>query len=842
MYREIGAPLTLPGAAQPVDSALPSLLQALDAAGVAVLQAPPGAGKTTRVPLALLTAPWCRGRILMLQPRRLAARGAAVFMASQLGEPVGRTVGYQTRLERKMGPDTQVQVITEGILTRRLQQDPGLEGVDGVIFDEFHERSLISDLGLALCLQARELLRKDLRLLVMSATLDAEPVARIMGDAPVITSEGRSYPVDIRHLPPSRSSRPDMEPLMVNTLHRVLQEEQGSVLAFLPGQREIQRVAQGLEGRDLPAGVRILPLYGRLPVEAQQQAVAPALPGERKVVLTTDVAETSLTIEGVRVVVDSGLARKPRFNPASGMTRLETQRISRASATQRTGRAGRLEPGVSLRLWTQSEEQAMPTQRVPEILEADLAPLALELACWGADPQELAWLDAPPIGALSQARSLLQALGALDEAYRPTEQGRRMATLGVHPRLAHLLLSGQRLGLTTVACQLAALLEEPDLLMGLDGPAQVDIHLRLEALEGHEIPGHRVNKGVRHRVREQSRRLAARLASAKILPLSGPEPLEPVGLLLAMAYPDRIGLRRDGAQSRYRLSGGRGAALPGRESLGGQEWIVVPSLDAGEREARVFLAARLAREDLEQHMAERFTLSEQITWDARAGAVSAQRARMLGSLPMSVAAVDHPDPEAIRAALLQGIRQAGLNSLPWTPQAESLCERVSFLHRNLGDPWPDLSRETLLQALDHWLGPWVTGMTRLSHLTRLDLHAILMSRLEWPLPRDLEHLAPTHWPLPGGARVRLDYSQGEVPVLAARLQLLFGLTETPCLAQGQVPVMVHVLSPAQRPVQITQDLAGFWERTYPEVKKDLKGRYPKHAWPEDPLTAPPRRR
>ncbi|WP_240481059.1 ATP-dependent helicase HrpB [Ectothiorhodospira sp. BSL-9] len=825
-----------------MDSALPPLLKALEEVGTAVLQAPPGAGKTTRVPLALLHVPWCRGRILMLQPRRLAARGAAVFMASQLGEPVGQTVGYQTRLERKLGPDTRIQVITEGILTRRLQQDPGLEGVDLVIFDEFHERSLICDLGLALCLQARELLREDLHLLVMSATLDAEPVARIMGDAPVITSEGRHYPVDIHHLPPSRSPRPDMEPLMVNTLHRVLGEETGSVLAFLPGQREIQRVAQGLEARDLPAGVRVLPLYGRLPVEAQQQAVAPASPGERKVVLTTDVAETSLTIEGVRVVVDSGLARKPRFDPVSGMTRLETQRISRASATQRTGRAGRLEPGVSLRLWTQGEEQAMPAQRIPEILEADLAPLALELACWGADPQELAWLDAPPLGALAQARSLLQALGALDTSHRPTDHGRRMATLGVHPRLAHLLLSGQRLGQQTIACQLAALLEEPDLLMGLDGPAQVDIHLRLEALEGREIPGHRVNKGVRHRVREQARRLAQRLARTQGKPGSDTQSREPVGLLLAMAYPDRIGLRREGAQARYRLSGGRGAALPAQESLGGQEWIVVPSLDAGQREARVFLAARLAREDLEDHLADRFTLCEQITWDARAGAVLAQRERMLGSLPVSITTVDQPDPDAIRAALLQGIRQAGLDSLPWTPQAESLCQRVGFLHRTLGDPWPDLSREALLEDLEGWLGPWLTGMSRLSHLARLDLHAILMARLDWPLPRDLDQLAPTHWPLPGGARVRLDYGQGEVPVLAARLQLLFGLTQTPRLAQGRVPVMIHVLSPAQRPVQITQDLAGFWERTYPEVKKDLKGRYPKHAWPEDPLTAPPRRR
>ncbi|MCG5512144.1 ATP-dependent helicase HrpB [Ectothiorhodospira shaposhnikovii] len=833
----------MPHPPQPIDTVLPQVMQALAEQGAAVLQAPPGAGKTTRVPLAALHAPWCTGTILMLQPRRLATRGAARFMAELHGEAVGETIGYQTRLERHVGPRTRVQVITEGILTRRLQQDPALEGVSLVIFDEFHERNLASDLGLALCLQSRGLLREDLRILVMSATLDVAPVARLMGDVPVIHSEGRRFPVDIRHLEPSRRGHADLEARMTTTLRQVLTEETGSVLAFLPGQREIERVAQALDGTDLPTDVNIHPLYGNLPPEAQQAAIAPCPAGRRKVVLTTDIAETSLTIDGVRVVVDSGLARRPRFDPASGLTRLETVRISRASAVQRSGRAGRLEPGVCLRLWTTSDEAAMPEHSPAEILEADLAPLALELARWGADAGELAWLDPPPTAALAQGRDLLQRLGALDDDGRLTAHGEAIAALGTHPRLAHLMLGGRRLGLDTLACRLAALLEERDILGGLDGPAEADVHLRLEALEGRGVPGHRVHRGSRERVLRQARRFAAALARRPSPPSEGlAPPREPAGLLLALAYPDRIGQRRPGGEARYRLSGGRGAAFSRHESLSGQEWIVVPNLDGAGREARIFLAATLDRQDLEVHLARLMERRQQVVWDGRAGAVTARQDIRLGALTLETRPLSSPDPERIRAALLEGIRDTGLACLPWSRDTQGLRERVNFLHRTLGPPWPDLSDAVLLQGLEDWLGPWLEGMSRLTHLDRLDLTAILRGCLDWPLPQELDRLAPTHLSLPGGQRVRLDYGQGEVPVLAARLQWLFGMRETPCIAGGRVPLLVHVLSPAQRPVQITRDLAGFWTRTYPDVKKDLKGRYPKHAWPDDPLAEIPGRR
>ncbi|MCG5510887.1 ATP-dependent helicase HrpB [Ectothiorhodospira lacustris] len=835
----------MPHPPQPIDVVLPQVMQALAEQGAAVLQAPPGAGKTTRVPLAALDAPWCTGTILMLQPRRLATRGAALFMAGLRGEAVGDMVGYQTRLERHVGPRTRLQVITEGILTRRLQQDPALEGVSLVIFDEFHERNLQSDLGLALCLQARGLLREDLRVLVMSATLDVAPVARLMGDVPVIHSVGRRFPVDIRHLTPSRRGPVDLETLMTTTLRGVLTEEPGSVLAFLPGQREIERVAQALGSGNLPRDVGIHPLYGSLPPEAQQAAITPCPAGQRKVVLTTDIAETSLTIEGVRVVVDSGLARRPRFDPASGLTRLETVRISRASATQRSGRAGRLEPGVCLRLWTTGDEQAMPEHSPAEILEADLAPLALELARWGADAGELAWLDPPPPAALAQGRDLLQRLGALDEAGRLTAHGEAIAALGTHPRLAHLMLSGRRLGLETLACRLAALLEERDILGGLDGPAEADIYLRLEALEGRTVPGHRIHRGSRERVLQQARRFATAMARRPAPPATGPAPPPPreaAGLLLALAYPDRIGQRRSGAEARYRLSGGRGATFSRHESLSGNEWIVVPNLNGAGREARIFLAATLNREDLESHLGRLQERREQVVWDARVGAVAAQQDIRLGALTLETRPLPSPDPERIRTTLLEGIRDTGLACLPWNRESQGLRERVNFLHRTQGSPWPDLSDAALLQGLEHWLGPWLEGMNRLTHLQRLDLTAILRGSLGWPLPQDLDRLAPTHLTLPGGQRVRLDYGRGEVPVLAARLQWLFGLKETPRIAGGRVPLLVHVLSPAQRPVQITSDLAGFWSRTYPEVKKDLKGRYPKHAWPDDPLAETPARR
>lgn len=826
----------------PIEQVIPELRAALGARTSAVLQAPPGAGKTTRVPLALLGEGWLGGRkVVMLEPRRLAARSAARFMAARLGEPVGATVGYRVRMDTRVGPRTRVEVVTEGVLARMLQEDPALEGVGLVIFDEFHERSLHADLGLALCLQSQALLRDDLRVLVMSATLDGEAVSRLLGDAPVVTSQGRAFPVETRWL----GRRPEMRPAAAaaSAARRALEEEGGDVLVFLPGAAEIRWAEEALREGGLPPGVEVFPLHGTLPPEAQDRAIAPSPPGRRKVVLATSIAETSLTIEGVRVVVDVGLMRVPRFSPRTGMTRLETTRVSRASADQRRGRAGRLGPGVCLRLW--DEHEPLAAHAAPEILEADLAPLALELAEWGvADPAELAWLDPPPAAAFSQARELLRGLGALDEGGAVTPHGRRMAALALHPRLAHMALRAAEEGQGALGCLLAALLSDRDVLRAEAGAPDADLRVRVELLRDAEREGGRVPFAVRGaRVdREGVRRALAEARHWRRALRVREEGVDPEGCgrVLALAYPDRIAQRRPGAGGRFLLRNGRGAAFAEGEPLAGSPYLVAAELGDAGRESRIYLAAPVELAELEAELGEQVAREESVEWDAASRTVRARRRDLLGAIVLREAPLREADPERVAAALLQGVAREGVGALPWSDAARRVRERLAFLHRLApAAGWPDVSDEALGAALGEWLGPYLHGARGWDDLARLDLAEVLLGALPWERRGALDEMAPTHLVVPSGSRVPIDYSDPESPVLAVRLQEMFGLGETPRVARGAVPLTLHLLSPAHRPVQVTRDLGGFWKSSYFEVRKDLRGRYPKHPWPEDPMQAPP---
>lgn len=815
----------------PIDDALPALLSALSAGTTAVLQAPPGAGKTTRVPLALLDQPWATaGRIIMLEPRRLAARGAARRMAQMLGEEAGQTVGYRVRMDARVSAATRIEVVTEGIFLRRLQSDPSLDGVSAVLFDEFHERSLDADLALAFCLQMRELLRDDLRLVVMSATLDGGPVAALLGGAPLVSSEGRAFPVETRWVEPGPTDRPDEH--MARSIRRALAEEQGSVLAFLPGSGEIRRVERLLAEGPLPANVLLTPLYGDLSLEAQDIAIRPAPAGQRKVVLATSIAETSLTIEGIRIVIDSGLSRLQRFDPRSGMGRLETVKSSRASADQRRGRAGRLSAGVCYRLWSEASDRALIPFTAAEITRADLTPLALELAQWGiVDPDELSWLDSPPAATLAQARKLLQQLGAIDDTLRVTAHGKAMAGLGVHPRLAHLVLRGKELGRTRLACRVAALIGERDILRG-GGRRDADLRTRLEHLDERGRGGD-VDRGALHQALEQARQLERQLGGPP-----GPIDHEDAGLLLALAYPDRIGQRRAGAAGQFRLSGGRGAMLDPTDALAACDLLAVADLDGQGRDARIFLAAQVAHAALEEAFADDIRSETEVAWDGREQIVQARRRRRLFELSLKDETLTSPPADLVLPAMLEGVRAMGLACLPWSKELSGWRRRVAFLHRASPDRWPDMSDEGLLGSLEDWLAPYLSGVSRRSHLGRIDLHSALTGILDWNQRQAMDTEIPTHLTVPTGNRIPIDYS-GDEPVLAVRLQELFGLAETPRLGGGRIPVLLHLLSPAHRPVQVTRDLAGFWAGSYKDVKKELAGRYPRHYWPDDPLVAEP---
>ncbi|MFD2370211.1 ATP-dependent helicase HrpB [Brevibacillus sp. GCM10020057] len=836
--------------ALPIDEILPELLATLRDHANAVLVAAPGAGKTTRVPLAVLDEPWLAGRrILLLEPRRLAARAAARYMAAALGEQVGETVGYRVRMDAKVGPNTRIEVITEGVLTRMLQADPGLEGVGLILFDEFHERSLHADLGLALGLQAQSLFREDLRIVVMSATMDAAAVSRLLGNAPVIASEGRMFPVETRYL--ARPMEGRLEDAVAAKIVQALSEETGDVLVLLPGAGEIRRVEGKLRAAGLPPHVAIAPLYGALPQEAQDAAIRPAQPGKRKIVLATSIAETSLTVEGVRIVIDSGLMRVPRFSPRTGMTRLETIQVSRASADQRRGRAGRLSPGVCYRMWTQQEDRALAAHTAPEIREADLTPLALELAAWGADdPDELAWLDSPPRAALAHARDLLVQLGALDARGKITAHGRELAGLGLHPRLAHMILEAEGREQLELACELAALLGERDILRGRGAAGQADLRLRVEALRA-AADGRRTGKllpaGFWEVDEEACRRIWQEAAALKqtwrarvIEQRAGAgDSLDAIGSLLAKAFPDRIGQRRD--SGKYVLSNGRGAVFAGDQPLAYAAYVVAAELDDVGTDSRIMLAAGITEEELERVCAESIEEETAVWWDKSAQSVRARKRRRLGALVLRETPAPLTDPDAVAAALLQGIAEEGLAVLPWSRHARQLQERLLFLHR-LDGSWPDVSDSALLAHVDEWLGPHVQGIRSRDELSRLSLSAILESLLDWEQRRELDEHAPTHVVVPSGSRLPIDYSDPQAPVLAVRLQEVFGWKETPRIGRGRVPLTLHLLSPANRPVQVTRDLASFWQSAYFDVKKDLKGRYPKHYWPDDPLQAIPTNR
>ena len=824
----------------PIDSVLPALRQALMSRDEAVLEAPPGAGKTTRVPLALLNETWLAGQsILMLEPRRLAARAAAERLAAELGEKVGETVGYRIRLDSKVGPNTRIEVVTEGILTRRLQDDPALEGVGLVIFDEFHERSLDADLALALSLNGRELFRDDqpLGVLLMSATLEGERLSALLDDAPVVRSDGRMFPVAMNWGRPFQPGE-FIEPRVVQAVLDALGSESGSILVFLPGQAEIRRVNQQLaEALGERPDILLCPLHGELDLNAQRAAIEPAPKGLRKVVLATNIAETSLTIDGVRVVVDAGLARVPRFDPGSGMTRLDTQRISRASATQRAGRAGRLEPGVCYRLWSEGQHEQLAAYGTAEMLQADLAGLALQLARWGVLPNQLKWLDLPPAAAFAQARDLLQRLGALEADGRLNAHGQAMAELPAHPRIAHLLLRGHGLGLGDMACDVAALLGERDILRG----AGADLHSRVAMLSGSQ----RGAQGSVNRVRQLARQYRGYLRGRPDQAVNDPDHSRWLGCLLALAYPDRVAQQRRPGGAEYRLANGRATVFNEADALMKHAWLVVADLGSrqGQREERIYLAADLEPGLFEGVLAEQVRVLDELEWDEREGVLRAERQRKVGELILSRAPLTGLDEGARSLALVNLVRRKGLELLPWTPALRQWQARVALLrdidlNQSNESPWPDLSDAALLTSLETWLQPYLNNVSRLSHFGQLDLPSILRGILPWPLPQQLDELAPTHIAVPSGSSVKLDYSESP-PILAVRLQELFGLADTPRIAGGRQALKLHLLSPARRPVQVTQDLASFWRNTYLDVKKDLKGRYPKHYWPDDPLIAEP---
>ncbi|MGE3154002.1 MAG: ATP-dependent helicase HrpB [Nitrospiraceae bacterium] len=830
----------------PIEQILPELCNTLERRRSVLLTAEPGVGKTTRVPLALLKTGWMEGqKLLLLEHRRLAARAAAHYMARLLGEAVGMTVGYRTRLDTNVGGTTRIEVVTEGILTRLLQHDPSLAGYGAVLFDEFHERSLQADLGLALTLESQRLFRPDLRLVVMSATLDFAALSDLLGQAPIISCKGRGYPVETCYLD-QRISIP-LDQVVAQTVRRALRQDSGSVLVFLPGMAEIRRVERRLQETPLDQSITITPLHGDLPQEAQDLAIAPPRPGRRKVVLTTSIAETSLTIEGVRVVVDAGLLRIPRYDPRSGLTRLDTIRVTQDSAEQRRGRAGRLEPGVCYRLWTEADQQLLLPRRPPEILESDLAPLVLELALWGTDdPGELSWLDPPPTGATTQARSLLIQLGGLDGKGKVTQHGRRMAELPLHPRLAHMVQRAWEQGAGSLACDVAALLSERDLLRGPSGWRNADLRLRLDALEQDHDPagparydrtlGHRI-----HRAAVSLRRQLAEAHESRARTVSKASQIGSLGALVALAYPDRIAQRQAGGDGRYLLANGRGAQFSSPDGLATEEYLVIAGLDGTGQWARIDLAAPVRLDELESSCAPLIQTADFIRWDERRKVVQARRQRQLGSLVLSDQGLPDPDPEQVSQALVDAIRRAGVSSLPWTKDLHQWRARVALLRRISGpkSDWPDVSDEALSDRLAIWLGPWLDGLTRWDQVQRLDLAGPLHSLLTREQQRRLDRLAPTHMAVPTGSRVRLDYESNERPVLAVRLQELFGCRETPRVADGKVSITIHLLSPAGRPVQVTNDLAGFWTTSYVEVRKELRGRYPKHHWPEDPLSAVP---
>jgi ATP-dependent helicase HrpB len=834
-----------------IEEIIPQLKSVLETFPAVVVQAPPGSGKTTRIPIALLDASWLAGqKIVMLEPRRLAATNAARWMSRSLGEEIGKSVGYKIRFDQKVTPVTRIEVVTEGLFIRQLQNDPMLTGVGLVIFDEFHERSLDSDLSLVLCRDIQSGVRRDLRILVMSATLDAAPVLHLLGNSPFLKVEGKSFPVAIDYL--RSEPKGDISQVVAISVERAICETTGDILAFLPGRGEIHRCKRFLEdGGKFNGSLHIYPLYGDLPFAEQEKAL---LPGNgRKVVLATNIAETSLTINGVSVVIDSGWSRQSRFDPQTGLNRLVTTRVSSASAIQRSGRAGRLGPGICYRLWTEHQHRTLIPNIPPEILTSDLAPLLLELKNWGvADPSVLSWPDPPPAAALMEASRLLQCLGALDATGRITSLGREMAELPLHPRLAKMLVIAKERGEPALACDLAALLSERDILRGTPqtGKMQerIDPEERLVYLSrwrsGDYLEDSRVEVDlyackVVDRVSSQLLRLLG--ANAKRGDIKHDSSV--IASLLAAAYPDRIAIRRGEGSDRYLLANGRGGKLSGRSMHTGGEFLVAMECEDKENADLVIHSAMvLSREELYRDFASSFEQKRSVRWDEEQERVVAAEevrygAMLLESRPFT------PTAAELQTALLHGMsRSGGVTLLNWSPAARAFQARVMFLARESGEGcWPDLSDKRLDDTLEEWLPSWIDGIRTLVALKKLDVLQILRGFLDWGVARRMEEGAPAHVIVPSGSRIQLVYGAAGPPVLAVKLQELFGLSVTPCVAWGRVPVLLHLLSPAGRPIQVTQDLKSFWDKIYPEVKKELKGRYPKHPWPDDPWNAQPTR-
>ncbi len=812
----------------PIVKVLPELRAALRSGRCAVLSAPPGTGKTTLTPQSFLNEPWLNGkRIIMLEPRRAAARAAACRIAYLLGEDPGQTVGWRIRGENRIGRNTRIEIVTEGILTRLLQSDPELSDVGMVIFDEFHERSLNADLGLALCLDIQEGLRDDLRLLVMSATLDVGATSAMLGNCPSVYAEGRVFPVETRW-----NTAPDLRDMPAATARSVLkllQEESGSILVFLPGAGEINTVA-GILNRRVASDVIIAPLHGSLERQAQDAALLPPPPGKRKVVLSTNIAETSLTIEGVRIVVDCGYAKTALFNPATGMTALRTVHISKASAEQRRGRAGRVEPGICCRLWSEHDHLRLNDFSRPEIYEADLAPLCLELALWGTAASQLRWLDPPPLAALNASTELLRELGAIDHEYRITAAGKQLAGLPVHPRLSSMLLHAATLNLTSLGCEIAALLEERDIAANQTS-AGTDLRTRLQMLRDDSAVD--TLSGSRRQVltiRDQLLRILGEKYQ--------PQDFDHAGLLAAFAYPDRIGKKRKPGSMNYLLSGGRGASFANADSVALSEFIVAARLDSAGADAKIQLAAPVAETELREHFAEMIITENAMRFDRERQAAVILRETRLMALVLNSAPLNNPEPELIAAAITEGIREIGLQVLPWSDEAASLRERVNFGRKLAPDIWPDWSDENLLHTLDAWLKPFLAGIRSFEMLRKLDLNTVLNTALGYELNSRLEREFPVRFTVPTGSRIRIDYSTDE-PELPVRVQEMFGCTVHPAIGGGRIKLRVRLLSPAMRPIQITSDLPAFWHGSWELVKKEMKGRYPKHHWPDNPALAAP---
>ena len=802
----------------PMTAVLPELGDALATGTRAVLSAPPGAGKTTLVPLYLLDQAWRGdGRIILLEPRRLAARAAAGRMASLLGEKVGETVGYRMRLDVRVSARTRIEVVTEGVFARMILDDPELSGVSAVLFDEFHERSLDADFGLALALDVQAALREDLRIVVMSATLDVGRVCALLDNPPAIVSEGRSYPVEIRHQ--DRPSGERMEDTMARAILETHRTESGSILAFLPGQAEILRTAERLEGRFGPE-TTVVPLYGNLGQKEQDAAIRPAPAGTRKIVLATSIAETSITIDGVRIVIDSGLQRLPVFEAATGITRLETVRVSRASAEQRAGRAGRTEPGVGIRLWHAGQTAALPAFTPPQILSSDLSGFMLDLAHWGvSDPAALRLVDAPPAAAVEEARALLRLLGALDAAGTLTPAGKRIRQLALPPRLAAMILSAAETGEQGAAAKLAVLLTE----QGLGGTA-VDIEERLRRFN--QERGERADAA-----RRLAQRMAEGFGSVKTATVSTP------GALLLHAFPDRIALQR-GGRGRFVMANGRGGELPETERLAGADMIVVADLTGQAGRQRILAAAEIDRATVEAELADKIVREDQCVFDRASRQVRARRVIRLGAMILEETPLSRPTGPKAAQALADGVRQLGLQALPFSREAAQLRDRIGFLHRSIGAPWPDTSDAALTQTLDAWFVPFQENTRGIDDVTAASLHEGLMALVPYEAQRDLTRLAPTHFEAPTGQRHPIRYD-GDEPVLAIRVQELFGLKQHPAVAGGRLPLLLELVSPAQRPIQTTRDLPGFWAGSWRDVRADMRGRYPKHPWPEDPAEAMP---